>query len=112
MEEPALQAYLFRPDSPISFASAENLIDIVICLCQVLISMLFSSFSSALLVSLMLQTQSMSSISLFNAKALIGTLFRFATQGLVCQDAQVPSLPCPVVVRVVSRLGAEMIAFR
>lgn len=77
-----------------------------------LISMLFSSSLSALLVSLMLQKQNMSSISLFNAKALIGTLFRFATQGLVCQDAQMPSLPCPVVVRVVSRLGAEMIAFR
>lgn len=74
--------------------------------------MLFSPSLSALLVSLMLQTQNVSSISLFNAKALIGTLFRFATQGLVCQDAQMPSLPCPVVVRVVSRLGAEMIAFR
>ena len=69
--------------------------------------MLFSSFLRALSVSLMLQTQNMSSISLFNAKALIGTLFRFATQGLVCQDAQMPRLPCPVVVRVVSRLGAE-----
>ncbi|EXM16342.1 hypothetical protein FOTG_15348 [Fusarium oxysporum f. sp. vasinfectum 25433] len=54
----------------------------------------------------------MSSISLFNAKPLIGTLYRFATQGLVCQDAQMPSLPCPVVVRVVSRLGAEMIDYR
>ncbi|EXL98517.1 hypothetical protein NOF04DRAFT_6069 [Fusarium oxysporum II5] len=76
------------------------------------ISMLFSLFLSALSVSLMLQTQNMSSISLFNAKALIGTLYRFATQGLVCQDAQMPSLPCPVVVRVVSRLGAEMIDYR
>lgn len=29
----ARHASLFRPNSPISFASAENLIDIVICLC-------------------------------------------------------------------------------
>ena len=44
------------------------------------------------------------STAMVNAKALIGTLNRFATQGLVCQ---VPRT-CPVCsVRVVARLGAE-----